>query len=239
MIHESVRKRLHEIWTKAGPVEGGGLSSGEIRSIEQRSQVVVGSPSAMGFFGFATGTMVLAFVISGIMPSDAIVAVIPAILVFAGIAQFVAGLYAFSRGNVFEGTLFGSYGANYALWATFVWMQHTGLIASSATHDYLLGIGLLCVGYISLALGFAATKLNAAYTVITWALVPGYVLPGLWEMGTWGSNIGHYGGYFMFLSAIAAFYAGAVLVINSTHEDKVLELGAFDGSENNNKERSS
>lgn len=238
MIHESVRKRLNEIWTKAGPVESGDLTSGEIRAIEQRSQVSIGSPSAMGFFGFATGTMVLAFVMSGIMPADAIIAVVPAILVFAGIAQFVAGLYSFSRGNAFEGTLFGSYGANYALWASFIWMQQGGLISSSGTHNYLLGIGLLCLGYISLVLGFAATKLNAAYTVITWALVPGYVLPGLWEMGAWGPSVGHYGGYCMFVSAIAAFYAGAVLVINSTHEDKVLELGAFDDSENKTERRS-
>jgi succinate-acetate transporter protein len=225
MIHESVKQRLNEIWTKAGPVESGELSTGEIHAIEQRTQAVVGSPAALGFFGFATGTMVLAFVVSGILPAAAVIAVVPAILIFAGVAQFVAGLYAFSRGTAFEGTLFGSYGANYVLWATFVWMQHSGLISSSATHNYLLGIGLLCLGYISLALGFAATKLNATYTVITWALVPGYVLPGLWEMGTWGANIAHYGGYFMFLSSLAAFYAGAVLVINSTHEDKVLELG--------------
>lgn len=234
MIHESVKRRLQEIWTKAGPVESGGLSSGEIRSIEQRSQVAIGSPSALGFFAFATGTMVLAFVISGILPADAIVAVVPAILVFAGIAQFVAGLYAFSRGNAFDGTLFGAYGANYVLWATFVWMQHTGFIPASAEHNYLFGIGLLCLGYISLALGFAAMKLNATYTVITWALVPGYVLPGLWEMGAWGSNVGHYGGYCMFLSAIAAFYAGAVLVINSTHEDSVLDLGTIGTSARKN-----
>jgi succinate-acetate transporter protein len=225
MIHETVKRRLNEIWTKAGPVASGDLSVGEIRTIEQRSQAVIGSPAAMGFFAFATGTMVLAFVISGILPPGSLIAAVPAMLVFAGIAQFVAGLYAFSRGNVFDGTMFGSYGANYALWATFVWMQHSGIILADGAHDYLLGIGLLCAGYISLALGFAATKLNGTYTVITWALVPGYVLPGLWEMGTWGPNIGHYGGYCMFLSSLAAFYAGAVLLINSTHEDKVLELG--------------
>jgi succinate-acetate transporter protein len=230
MIHESVKQRLHEIWTKAGPVESGGLTFGEIRTIEQRSQVMIGSPSALGFFGFATGTMVLAFVVSGILPVGAMIGVVPAILVFAGFAQFVAGLYAFSRGNAFEGTLFGSYGANYIVWATFVWMQHTGLISTDPMHNYLFGIGLLCLGYISLALGFAATKLNATYTVITWALVPGYVLPGLWEMGAWGANVGHYGGYCVFLSAIAAFYAGAALVINSTHEDRVLELGSTGAS---------
>lgn len=226
-MDESVKETLRQIWTKAGPIDNASLSARDLRRIEQRTQATVGSPVGLGYFGFAVGTMVLAFVMSGIMPADAIVAVVPAVLIFAGFAQFVAALYSFSRGIAFTGTLFGAYGANYALVATFVWMQAAHLIPISQPNNYLLGIGWLCLGYISLVLGFAALKLNPTYLLVTWALVPGYVLPGLTAMGRLSPEIGHIGGYCLFVAALAAFYAGAVVVINSTHQDNVLSLGRF------------
>lgn len=227
MMHESVKETLRQIWTKAGPVESDSISAREIKRIEQETQVTVGSPVGLGYFGFAVGTMVLGFVMSGIMPARSIVAVVPALLIFAGIAQFIAALYSFTRGIAFTGTLFGAYGANYALVATFIWMQAAHLVPVTQPNNYLLGIGWLCLGYISLVLGFAALKLNPTYSVITWALVPGYVLPGITAMGAFDPTVQHIGGYFLFLSSLAAFYAGAAVVINSTHEDNVLSLGRF------------
>lgn len=226
-MRDSVKATLHEIWTKAGPVESDNLSERERKSIELRHQITVGSPSAMGFFGFGTGTMLLAFVLSGIMPPSSLIAAVPCALVFAGVAQFVAGLYSFTRSNAFTGTLFGAYGANYALLATFVWMQAGRLIPDAPSSSYLFGIGLFCLAYISLILGFAALKLNPTYLIIVWSLVPGYMLPALTAVAGIDPAVGHVGGYFLFLSSVAAFYAGAVIVINSTHEDNVLSLGRF------------
>lgn len=226
-MHESVKQTLKEIWTKAGPIESELLSEREVKTIEQRHQVQVGSPASLGFFGFATGTMVLAFVLSGIMPLSSLIAVVPVLLVFAGVAQFTAALYGFTRGSAFLGTVFGAYGANYALLAVFIWMEAGKIIPVARNDDFLLGVGLLCLGYISFILGFAALRLNPTYTVIVWSLVPGYVLPGVTAVAPFDAAVGHVGGYFLFLSAVAAFYAGAVVVINSTHEDHVLSLGRF------------
>ena len=226
-MHESVKETLRQIWTKAGPVDTDSLSDRELRRIEQETQATVGSPVGLGYFGLAVGTMVLAFVTSGIMPADSIVAAIPAVLIFAGIAQFVAALYSFTRGIAFTGTLFGAYGAGYALLATFIWMQAAHLIPISQPANFLAGIGWLCFGYISLVLGFAALKLNPTYLLIAWALVPGYVLPGITAMGGFSPAVGHVGGYCLFIASLGAFYAGAVIVINSTHQDNVLSLGRF------------
>lgn len=226
-MHRSVKETLHEIWTKAGPVESPSLSAVELRGIEERHQVVIADPAPLGLFGFGLGTVVLGFVVSGILSPTALIGAVPALLIFAGGGQFVAGLFALAKGNTFAATAFGSNGANNALIGAFIWMQAVGLIPqSNPDATMLLGVGLLCMGYISMVLGFAAIKMNPTYLALVWALVPGYVLPGLQYMG-FSPMLGHAGGYFLFLAALLAFYAGTAIVINSTHQRNLITLGSF------------
>ena len=207
-----VDQTLKEIWTKAGPVQSTSVSTPE---------------SALGFFAFAFGTIVTSIVLSGILPATAMIAVVPALLIFAGLAQFTAGLLALIKGNTFAATMFGAYGANSALVAMFVWMAAIGLIPASDPNDGMVfGIGLLCMSYISLILGLAAVKLNPTYLAIVVLLVPGFALPGLEAMGA-SPALGHVGGYFLFVSGVLALYAGTAIVVNSTHQRNVVTLGRF------------
>lgn len=217
---------VREVWTKAGPIETTTADELELRHAEEVHKAAIGDPTPMGIFGFATGTLVIGFVMAGITPITSLPAVIPSVFIFAGIAQFIAALYAFSRGNTFAGTVMGSFGANNVLVSTFIWMQHTGFIGKGAPENELLGVGLCCLGYIALALTIAALPLNASYAGLIAALIPGYALPGIHFLGLGGhgNTIMHWGGYFLLLSALWAFYAGAALVINSTHQREVLGL---------------
>lgn len=228
MVTEHPMPRLtHEIWTKAGPIESS-IPETEIRTIEERHQASLGEPGALALFGFAVGTTVVAFVISGIVPNTASIAAVPVLLVFAGIGQFIGGLFALAKGNTFAATAFGSYGANNVLVAMFLWMMQGGLIADTAPNRLMLAVSLLCFGYISLVLTIAAMRLNPTYTAIVGALIPGYTLAAFpWFGGS--AAVGHWGGYFLFLAAALAFYAGSALVINSTHEQPVLSLGRSNG----------
>ena len=226
-MHRSVKQKLDEIWTKAGPVESPSLSAGELRSIEERHQVLIADPAPLGLFGFGLGTIVLGFVLSGILSTGSFIAAVPAVLIFAGAGQFVAGLFALAKGNTFAATAFGSNGANNVLIAVFIWMKALGVIPqANSDNDILLGVGLLCMGYISMVLGFAAIRMNPTYLALLWALVPGYVLPGLQYMGL-SPALGRAGGYFLFLAALIAFYAGTAIVINSTHQRNLITLGSF------------
>ncbi|HTV74768.1 MAG TPA: acetate uptake transporter [Candidatus Acidoferrales bacterium] len=216
----------HEIWTKAGPIESSAFDEMELRKIEERRQAEIGEPGALGLFGFAVGTTVLGFVISGLVAPTAVMGAVPAVLVLAGIAQFVAGLYALAKGNTFTGTFFSSYGAFYALLATFFWMERGALVGATASDGVLLGVSLFCFGYISLVMGIAAMRTNPTYVAILWSLVPAYVLTGVSSVGG-PAVIGYIGGWFLFLAAICAFYGATALVINSAHERDVLALGTF------------
>jgi uncharacterized protein len=213
-----------EKWTKAGPVVSA-MPDRDVVALQERAEASVGEPGAMGLFGFAVGTLLIAIPIAGILPLSSVPAALPAVLVFAGIAQFIAGLVAFRKGNTFAGTAFCSYGANNTLIATYYLLTGTGTIGGSSNDKLLLGIELFCFAYISLVLGIAATKVNLEFVGVLWALVPGFALAAVTNVGG-PMSIGNIGGYFLILSAGLAFYGASALVINSAFQRTVLPLAS-------------
>ncbi len=212
-----------EQWTQGGPVKTV-IESTQVAQLESTSEARIGDAGAMGLFGFCVGTTVIAWVLSGwaAMPAS-LIAAVPALLVFAGVGQFIAGLYAFSRTNSWAGTAMCSYGANNVIVAMYIWMQAAGIIPMSASNMLLLAVDLFCMGYISLALAIGAMRINAVYVVTTLMLVAGYTLPGIQFLGA-NRELGILGGYFLLAAAFFAFYAATANVINSSWNREVLPL---------------
>lgn len=212
-----------EQWTQGGPVKSVADAT-DIAAIETASEASVGDAGAMGLFGFCVGTVVIAWVLSGwaAMPAS-LIAAVPALLVFAGIGQFIAGLYAFSRTKSWAGTAMCSYGANNVIVASFIWMQTMGLIPNTHSNMLLMAVDLFCMGYISLALMAGALRLNAVYVLTTLMLVAGYTLPGVQFLG--GSReCGILGGYFLLAASFFAFYAATANIVNSAWRREVLPM---------------
>jgi succinate-acetate transporter protein len=202
----------------------------EVLALEEHQEATAGDPGALGLFGFAVGTLVIAFVLSGLVGQSHSIATVPTVLVFAGVAQFIAGMWAFRKGNTFAGTAFAVYGANNTLIAMFLWMQHGGTIGMTSADLKLSAVELFCFAYISLVLGFAALKLNATFVTILWLLVPGFGLVGVHQAGG-ALSIGHLGGYFLMASAAFAFYGASAIVVNSVWGRTVLPMISLRGRE--------
>jgi succinate-acetate transporter protein len=211
-------------WTKAGPVAGP-LPAAELQRLQETQIATVAEPAPLGLLGFATGTIAIGYVLSGFTAATATaqIATASVLLVFAGFAQFMAGMWAFRKGNTFAATAFGCYGANNIVVAAFFLMTATGVFPQMAATNVVLAIELFCFGYISLMLAVAAARLNAVFVAVLAALVPGFALSGLGLVGE-PAVIGHIGGYFLILSALLAFYAGSALVINAVYGRTVLPL---------------
>jgi succinate-acetate transporter protein len=213
-------------WTPAGLVEARYVTRDEITSLEERQEATHAETAPMALFGFAIGTILIGMISAGLYPSATMNAAIPAVFIFAGIAQFIGGLMAFARGSTFGGTTFCSFGAGNVIVATFLWMQHAGVFPTGLDSNSMLGIGLMCFGYISLMLAVAAARSNVTYMLFLLALVPGYVLAAIPFVG--GSDvIGHIGGWFLILAAVLAFYAGGAVVVNSNWQRELLPLGSL------------
>jgi succinate-acetate transporter protein len=219
----SPRVDRRETWTRAGPVLTT-LPDEAVGELQERAEVTMGEPGAFSLFGFAVGTLLIAIPLSGFVPlTTGTNAALAPVLVFAGIAQFIGGLVALRKDNTFAGTAFCVYGANNTLIATFFLLQGAGVFPLNADTKLILGIELFSFAYISLILAFAASAINWEFVAILLALVPGFGLVAVNNVGG-STTIGNVGGYFLILSAGLAFYGASALVINSTFERPLLPL---------------
>lgn len=217
------RSEPRERWTKAGPVISG-MPEERVVELQERAEASIGEPGAFSLFGFAVGTLLIAIPLSGLVPLKAgVAATLAPVLVFAGIAQFIGGLVALRKGNTFAGTAFCAYGANNTLVATFFLFRAAGVFPKTPDTTMLLGIELFCFAYISLVLAVAAAKINLEFVGILLALIPGFGLVAVHNVGG-PVAIGNIGGYFLILSAGLAFYGASALVINSAYRRTVLPL---------------
>lgn len=217
----------HENWTKSGPVVSR-LPEEEIESLEDRAVATIADPAPLGLWGFATGTWIVGTVLAGVFPVSALTATIPLLVVFAGLAQFIAGLFAFRRANMLAATAFCSFGSFYALTGTFLAMQARGVLPTTGDPMVLQGFVLLSFGFIALALTIAALSTNAALVITLGLLAVGYVLSGIPSLpGGAGSTslIAKLGGWFLVGSAFFAYYTGMALVVNSSWHRTVLPIG--------------
>lgn len=216
------------LWTKGGPVDSRYLVRDEVSLIEERHEASIADPASMALLGFATGTFIIAWPLSGFISTTALTAAIPSVLLFAGVAQFIGGLIAFRRENQFAGTAFAVFGANNVVIGTFLLMQATGKLSNTpgSADMRMLALELFCFGYIALMLGIVAMRLNGAFVAILLTLAAGFTLSGISNFygSSMPSVVGHLGGYFLIASAAFAAYTATVMVMNSTWQRPVLPL---------------
>jgi succinate-acetate transporter protein len=249
-----IEKRIaeHETWTRAGPIVTR-MPDDEVLALEERAMATVGDPSPLGLWAFATGTWILGTVIGGAfgqnvaavaenavtaaVPGQVVAttafssftAVIPVLLVFAGVAQFIAGLFAYRRASPLLATSFCCFGAFSVTAAFFYLLQANGLLPMTGHAQVLWGFFLESFGFIALALTFAAMRANMALVAMLVTLCVGYVLAGIPNLASAQSGgwvvVGNIGGWFLVASAFFAYYLGMAMIVNSSSKRLVLPIG--------------
>lgn len=217
-----------ELWTRSGPVLSR-LPGDEIETLEERASATVADPAPLGLWGFATGTWIVGTVLAGAFPASSLTATIPVLLIFAGLAQFIAGLFAFRRANVLAATAFCSFGSFNVLTALFFALQARGVLPATGGPLVLQGFVLLSFGFIALALMVAALPTNAGMVITLGLLAVGYTLTGIAAIyGTAPTShfvVGDIGGWFLVGSAFFACLTGMALVVNSCWGRTVMPIG--------------
>lgn len=222
------RIQEHAMWTKAGPVVSH-LPDDDIATLEEQAVATIGDPTPLGLWGFATGTWMVGTVIGGIFPTSAFTAVVPSLLIFAGIAQFIAGLFAYRRANSLAATAFCCFGAFNTVAAFTFLLQAMQVLPTSGDPRVLLGFFLESFGFIALALTIAALRTNTVLVAVLALLCIGYVLAGIPDLANNGGDgfgiIGNIGGWFLVASALCAYYAGMAMAVNSAWRRTVMPIG--------------
>jgi succinate-acetate transporter protein len=232
-IIEQIQERPQkEIWTPAGPVVTR-LSEYEALDLESRATVAVGDSTALGLWGFATGTWMAGTVIGGAFPPSASISLIAVLLVFAGVGQFIAGLIAFNRANTLAGTAFCCFGAfNVTVAITFLF-EAQGIVPGTGAPQVLLGFLFESFAFIAIVLTVAALSVNWGLVVVLATLAAGYLLSGIPYLAQHTAGgyaiVGNIGGWFLVASAFFAYYVGSAMVVNSSRGREVLPLGGRQG----------
>jgi succinate-acetate transporter protein len=108
----------------------------------------IADPGPLGLAAFALTTFVLSLFNAKIAPEALEPVVLPLSLFYGGIAQFLAGMWEFRKGNTFGATAFGSYGAFWLAFSAYVQFVEPKLTASGASaSDVKLATGLFLVGW--------------------------------------------------------------------------------------------
>jgi len=185
----------------------------------------VANPAPLGLAGFGLTTVALSCVNSGLLPPEAVAAVVPLAFAYGGIAQLIAGVLEFKARNTFGMVAFTSYGL---FWWWFAFMKWT------------VGAGWLTTPPAS---GVAAVLLLwGVFTFLMW-IVSFHLSKGIWSIflllwitffflagGDFGYLIGSLscskiGGFFGLLAGIDALLVAFIEVLNATANRVVVSLG--------------
>ena len=177
----------------------------------------IADPGPLGLAGFAMTTFLLSLANANILHASG--EVFGLAIFYGGIAQLLAGLWEFAKGNTFGATAFVSYGA---FWLSFYWLvnQTSSGVTAHAVAAYLIGWAIF-TAYMTIA----SLKTTVVIATVFVLLTITFILLAISELGNGHVTIGHWGGYLGLATAAAAWYGSFAVVTNKTWGRTVLPVG--------------
>lgn len=180
------------------------------------------NPAPLGLLGFGMTTILLNLHNAGLFPLDTMILAMG--IFYGGIAQIIAGLLEFKKGNTFGMTAFTSYGLFWlSLVAIFV-MKELGMWGASPT-DLALASYLFMWGLLTAFLFIGTLKNNKVLQAVFATLAILFWLLALGDF-TGIALIKTIAGFEGILCGFLAFYLAVAEVINEVHKKEVLPIWA-------------
>ncbi|HYT78179.1 MAG TPA: acetate uptake transporter [Actinomycetota bacterium] len=184
---------------------------------------VVADPAPLGLGAFAFTTFMLSLSNANVLKAGAAIA-FPAALWYGGIAQILAGMWEFrNKGNTFGATAFTSYGA---FWLTFYWLETSSAkLLTGGPADARVAVGAYLLGWtiFTFYMWVGTFRLNGALITVFTLLLATFALLTIGRFAD-SSGIFKLGGWVGIATALAAWYAAAAVVINSTFKKTVVPV---------------
>lgn len=180
----------------------------------------IADPGPLGLAAFALTTFVLSCVNADLFKAEPVVFGVA--FAYGGIAQMLAGMWEFAKGNTFGATAFTSYGA---FWLSFWYLTgHTDL-SKVAAGDIGKGVGLYLLAWsiFTLLMLVAVLKVNGALIAVFAVLTVTFFLLAFGNLNN-STGLVHAGGWFGILTAILAWYTALAGVCASTYGRYILPV---------------
>jgi len=182
-------------------------------------QPQIGDPGPLGLAAFAMTTFVLSVFNTNMISNTVSAAVLPLALFYGGLAQLLAGMWEFRKGNTFGAVAFSSYGAFWLSFAAYVRFVAPGLNPADAGNA--TGLFLLAWGVFTLYMTVAAMRTNGAVLAVFVALTITFIVLCIGAFAT-SPNWTKAGGVIGIITAVFAWYASFAAVTNGTWGRTVL-----------------
>lgn len=172
------------------------------------------NPAPLGLMGFGMTTVLLNIHNAGFFPMDPMILAMG--VFYGGIAQVIAGIMEFRKGNTFGLTAFTSYGL--------FWMSLVAIVLSGSYDPKFLGWYLFLWGVFTAYMFIGTLPKNRGLQVVFGTLA---VLFFLLAIGHWADSetIIRIAGYEGIVCGFSAIYLAAAEVLNEAQGKTLLPIG--------------
>ncbi len=210
------------------PPEHNGNQASELADWRDHTRVFlqpIAAPSVLGLFGFASATFMVAAYLAGWYGGKATPEFLfPFAATFGGLAQFMAGMWAFRARDTLATAMHGMWGAFWIAFGILFLLVATGAITPPTGTWPELGYWFLTLGAITAAGAIASLAESIGLTAVLTPLSVGSILLAVYYL-IGGTGWEHTAGWVLIASAICAFYTATAMMLKSTFGRVVLPLG--------------
>jgi uncharacterized protein len=174
----------------------------------------IADPAPLGLAGFAMTTMVLSVFNAGLLDEKLGAVVLPLAFFYGGLAQLLAGMWEFRKGNTFGALAFSSFGA---FWLSYYLFGSTFASKLAPADQVHKAVGLFLLGWtiFTLYMTVAALRTSGAVLGVFVALELTFIFLTIGNFAN-KPHITHVGGWLGLVTALLAWYASFAGVVNAT-----------------------
>ncbi|PYK01855.1 MAG: hypothetical protein DME35_10250 [Verrucomicrobia bacterium] len=185
------------------------------------SRDITGNPAPLGLLGFGMTTVLLNLHNAGFYELNAMILAMG--ICYGGIAQVIAGMMEWRKGNTFATTAFVSYGLFWLSLVTMIVLTKLGW--GAASNDIAIAAYLAMWGLFTLVMFIGALRLNRALQIVFATLTILFFLLAYGDFANASPGFKHFTGYEGIFCGFSAIYTGLAQVLNELYGKVVLPLG--------------
>ena len=180
-----------------------------------------GNPAPLGLMGFGMTTVLLNFHNAGFFPLDSMILAMG--IFYGGLAQVVACIMEWKKGNTFAATAFTSYGMFWLSLVALVVLPKAG-VGVATPSGLAMPAYLAMWGLFTAVLFIGTLRLNRALQVVFASLTLLFALLAVGD-AVGSAAIGHTAGWVGLFCGASAIYTGLAQVLNEVYGKTVWPLG--------------
>lgn len=180
-----------------------------------------GNPAPLGLIAFGMTTVLLNLHTAGLYELNSMILAMG--ICYGGLAQIIAGIMEWRKGNTFATTAFVSYGLFWLSLVALVVLPKMGWGAPS--NDTAMAAYLAMWGILTAVMFIGTLRLHIAGQVVFGSLTILFFLLAIGDFTGAGAGFRHFTGYEGIFCGFSAIYAGLAQVLNELYGKIVLPLG--------------